>query len=162
MANKERLFLSQDQESYLAWLLTPEDVRTPKTKKAWAEEHGLHFNTVGQWEKKKNFAERWKLGVEGLSQSPERTQKLLDALYAKGIAGDVRSAELYLKATGYMQNISTVNVNKTESVKELTDDELHSLILEMSNKAIKNNPISAISGQAVTFGDYDDDNDDGL
>ena len=136
MARTERLFLTQEQEEYLAWLLTPEDSRTPSTKKAWAEEHGIRYNTLGQWEKKKNFAERWKLGVEGMSQSPERTQKLLDALYAKGIAGDVRSAELYLKATGQMQNVSTVNV-KNESVKDLSDDELQALIVEMSNNALK-------------------------
>jgi hypothetical protein len=137
MARTERLFLTQEQESYLAWLLSPEDSRMPKTKKAWAEEHGLHFNTVGQWEKKNNFIERWKLGVEGLSQSPERTQKLLEALFVKGIAGDVRSAELYLKATGYMQNVSTVNVKKIDSVKELSDDELQALIVEMSEQALK-------------------------
>ena len=135
MARTERLFLTQEQEDYLAWLLTPEDSRTPSTKKAWSEEHGVHYNTLGQWEKKKNFAERWKLGVEGLSQSPERTQKLLDALYAKGISGDVRSAELYLKATGFLQNVSTVNV-KNESVKDLSDDELHALIAEMGQKAL--------------------------
>lgn len=138
MARTERLFLTQEQEEYLAWLLTPEDSRTPSTKKAWAEEHGIHYNTLGQWEKKKNFAERWKLGVEGLSQSPERTQKLLDALYAKGISGDVRSAELYLKATGHMQTVSTINLNKTESVKDLSDDELQALIVEMSEKALNN------------------------
>jgi hypothetical protein len=138
MARTERLFLTQEQEEYLAWLLTPEDSRTPSTKKAWSEEHGVHYNTLGQWEKKKNFIERWKLGVEGLNSSPERTQKLLDALYVKGISGDVRSAELFLKATGHMQNVSTINLNKTESVKDLSDDELQALIVEMSQKALNN------------------------
>jgi hypothetical protein len=98
----------------------------------------VHYNTLGQWEKKKNFIERWKLGVEGLNSSPERTQKLLDALYVKGISGDVRSAELFLKATGHMQNVSTINLNKTESVKDLSDDELQALIVEMSQKALNN------------------------
>ena len=35
MARTERLFLTQEQEEYLAWLLTPEDSRIPSTKKAW-------------------------------------------------------------------------------------------------------------------------------
>jgi len=90
-----------------------------------------HFGT---WEKNKIFKERWNLGVKGMAQSPERTQALLDALYVKGVSGDHRSAELYLKATGFMQQVQTVNVNNTSSVKELSDDELHAMILELSQK----------------------------
>ena len=90
-----------------------------------------HFGT---WEKNKIFKERWDLGVKGMAQSPERTQALLDALYVKGVAGDVKSAELYLKATGFMQQVQTVNVNNTSSVKELTDEELHAMIVEISQK----------------------------
>ena len=89
-----------------------------------------HFGT---WEKNKIFKERWELGVKGMAQSPERTQALLDALYVKGVAGDHKSAELYLKATGFMQQVQTVNVN-TSSVKELSDDELHAMIIEITQK----------------------------
>jgi hypothetical protein len=137
MARTESLFLTQEQESYLAWLLTPEDSRTPATKKAWAEEHNIHHNTVLNWEKKKSFTERWKLGVEGLSQSPERTQKLLDAIYVKGISGDTKSAELYLKATGYIQQSQTLNIKTETSVKELTDAELQAAILEITQNQTK-------------------------
>lgn len=137
MARTESLFLSQEQEAYLAWLLTPEDSRKPATKKAWAEEHEVHFNTVLNWEKKKQFIERWKLGVEGLSQSPERTQKLLDALYVKGISGDTKSAELYLKATGYMQQSQTLNIKTETSVKDLSDADLQAAILEITEKQTK-------------------------
>jgi len=134
MSKTARLFLTEVQESYLVWLLTPEDTRTPKTKKEWAELHDVHYNTLGVWEKNKVFKERWDLGVKGMAQSPERTQALLDALYAKGVAGDVKSAELYLKATGFMQQVSTINLNNTSSVKELTDEELNAMILEISQK----------------------------
>lgn len=133
MARTNRLFLTEVQEAYLAWLLTPEDTRDPKTKKDWAEKHDVHNNTLGVWEKNKVFKERWELGVKGMAQSPERTQALLDALYVKGIAGDVKSAELYLKATGQMQQAQTVNIN-TSSVKELTDEELQSMIIEITQK----------------------------
>jgi hypothetical protein len=134
MAKTARLFLTEAQEAYLAWLLTPEDSRNPKTKTAWADLHEVHLNTLGTWEKSKVFKERWDLGVKGMAQSPERTQALLDALYVKGISGDVKSAELYLKATGYMQQVQTINVNNTSSVKELSDDELQAMILEISQK----------------------------
>ena len=134
MSKTARLFLTEVQESYLVWLLTPEDTRTPKTKKEWSELHDVHYNTLGTWEKNKVFKERWELGVKGMAQSPERTQALLDALYAKGVAGDVKSAELYLKATGFMQQVSTINLNNTSSVKELSDEELNAMILEISQK----------------------------
>ncbi len=96
MSKTARLFLTEIQEAYLTWLLTPDDSRNPKTKTAWAEANDVHLNTLGGWEKNKVFKERWELGVKGMAQSPERTQALLDALYAKGVSGDVKSAELYL------------------------------------------------------------------
>ena len=130
-----RTILTNDQENYLAWLLTPIDSRSPKTKKEFAEKLEVHPNSLLQWEKNKTFKERWNLGIQGMAQSPERTQMLLDALFAKGIAGDHRSAELYLKATGQMPNAAqTINLNKETSIKELTDEELESMILELSQK----------------------------
>jgi len=130
---KESLLLTQEQEEYLAWLLTPELQRVPATKKAWAEAHGMHQNSPLNWEKKKAFVERWRLGIEGLNQSPERTQRLLDALYDQGLGGDVRSAELYLKATGNMPN-QTLNVKNETSVKDLSDEDLERMILELGRK----------------------------
>lgn len=143
---KDNLLLTKEQEEYLAWLLVPEDQREPRYKKEWALEHGVHFNTLAAWEKKKNFIERWKLGVEGLNQSPERTQKLLEALYIKGISGDTKSAELYLKATGNMPNSSTLNIKTETSLRDISDDELETMLLELgakhTKKAVPNFPMT--------------------
>ena len=142
---KDNLLLTKEQEEYLAWLLVPEDQREPRYKKEWALEHGVHFNTLAAWEKKKNFIERWKLGVEGLNQSPERTQKLLEALYIKGISGDTKSAELYLKATGNMPNSSTLNIKTETSLRDISDDELEKMILELGAKQVKKAPVFPMS-----------------
>jgi hypothetical protein len=139
------LLLTQEQEAYLAWLLTPEDQREPATKRAYADSKEMHENTLRGWEKKKNFIERWKLGVEGLNQSPERTQKLLDALYIKGISGDTKSAELYLKATGNMPNASTLNIKTETSLRDISDEELEKMILELGAKQIKKAPVFPMS-----------------
>lgn len=145
MSKTGRLFLTETQEQYLEWLLQPTDSRNPKTKKEWSEQHDVHYNTVGQWEKNKNFQERWNLGVKGLTQSPERAQALLDALFIKGIAGDTKSAELYLKATGQMPNASQqINIKSETSVKELTDEELQSMIIEITQKKQPNITISKV------------------
>lgn len=134
MPASEKLLLNSDQESYLEWLILPEHERVPFTKKEWAEQHGYHVNTIGAWEKKKAFVERWRLGVEGLAQSPERTQRLLDALYSRGLDGDTKSAELYLKATGTLKNQTQIDVRSSTSVKDVTDEELEKMILELSAK----------------------------
>ena len=145
MSKTGRLFLTETQEQYVEWLLQPADSRTPKTKKEWSEQHDVHYNTVGQWEKNKNFQERWNLGVKGLTQSPERAQALLDALFIKGIAGDTKSAELYLKATGQMPNAAQqINIKSETSVKELTDEELQSMIIEITQKKQPNITISKV------------------
>ena len=143
---KSDLFLSASMENYLEWLLTPEDSREPATKKDYAEKHGVHYNTLLSWEKKKSFQERWRLGIEGLAQSPDRTQKLLDALYIKAISGDVKSSELYLRATGFLQQSSTLNIKSETSVKSLTDDELQELILQLStNKKVASMSIEKVN-----------------
>ena len=145
MSKTGRLFLTETQEQYLEWLLQPTDSRNPKTKKEWSEQHDVHYNTVGQWEKNKNFQERWNLGVKGLTQSSERAQALLDALFIKGIAGDTKSAELYLKATGQMPNAAQqINIKSETSVKELTDEELQSMIIEITQKKQPNITISKV------------------
>jgi hypothetical protein len=137
---KDNLLLTKEQEEYLGWLLVTEDQREPRTKQAWADAHDVHVNTLKNWEKKKNFIERWKIGVEGLNQSPERTQKLLEALYIKGISGDTKSAELYLKATGNMPNASTLHIKNETSVRDISDEDLESMILELGTKAQANRP----------------------
>lgn len=134
MPAKERLFLTQDQERYLEWLLTPELQRVPSSKEAWARENDYTAATLRNWESKKHFMERWKLGIEGMNQSPERTQRLLDSLYDRGLEGDTRSAELYLKATGNLNTSTTLNVKNETQVREVSDEDLEKMILELSKK----------------------------
>jgi hypothetical protein len=130
---KNDLYLTPVMEKYLEWLLVPEDSRVPKTKAEWASANDIHYNTLLYWEKKKAFKERWALAIEGLAQSPDRTQKILDALYTKALSGDVKSSELYLRATGFLQQSSTLTLKQETSVKSLTDDELQELILQISS-----------------------------
>jgi len=131
---KEKMLLTQEQEKYLAWLLLPEIERVPKHKHEYATSIDVSENTLRYWEKKKAFIERWRLGVEGLAQSPDRTRALLDAIYQKGLDGDTKSAELYLKATGTLTNNQNLTIKNEQSIKDISDDELTSMILELSEK----------------------------
>ena len=70
---------------------------------------------------------------DGTHEHP--TQALLDALYIKGISGDVKSAELYLKATNQMPNAAQqINIKSETSIKELSDEDLQAMILEITQK----------------------------
>ncbi len=53
-------------------------------------------------------------------------------LFKRGLNGDTRSAELYLKATNQMPNPKQEINIKTEKASELSDDELRALIAEYS------------------------------
>ena len=50
------MFLTKEQEAYLSWLLEPEPTRDPQTKKAWAEQHGVHYNTPIGFEGNRQYA----------------------------------------------------------------------------------------------------------
>lgn len=132
-----RTELTRLQEEYLDWLLLDPDMRIPSTNGAWAEEHGISPNTLTNWKKIPIFEQRWKDGIRGQAVNPERTQMLLDSLFKKGINGDVKSAQLYLQATGQMPEKNT-NINiKTENARELSDGELEALIAEYAQKERK-------------------------
>ena len=97
--------------------------------------------TLRKWKKKDVFVAEWKKRVDVIQGSPERTQLLLDSLYNKGVAGDVKSAQLYLQATNRISP-PTVSVSMDKKTKELTDAELDSLIgvlasREKSNRALR-------------------------
>jgi hypothetical protein len=125
--------LSKKALAYLDWLCLPEPLRIPATKKEWAEQNDVgSYNTLFLWQEHPDFKERWEDAVKKQAQSPERTEHLLDSLYQRGINGDTRSAELYLKATNQMPNPKQEINIKSEKTSELSDDELRALIAEYS------------------------------
>lgn len=123
--------LTNNQVTYLEWLLVPETMRVPRTKKELAQMLEVSPNTLTAWEKLPLFQEMWVEGVKGISQSPERTQRLLDSLYNAGLTGDTKAAQLYLTATGQMPKNQDITI-KHETSKDLTDQELESLIAQFA------------------------------
>lgn len=119
---------------YLEWLCLPEPLRVPSTKTAWCEEYNVNINSLYYWEEHPDFQARWADAVKRMAQSPERTEALLDSLFRRGLNGDTRSAELYLKATNQMPNPKQEINIKTEKVSEISDDELQALIAEYAQK----------------------------
>ena len=133
MKQNEELTLTQQQQDYVEWLCTAPSERVPATKKAMAVELGVDITTLRRWEKKEVFRNAWKDTVDEVQGSPERTQRLLDTLYAKALDGDTKSAQLYLQATNRMAP-PTVTVQSNKKAAELSDAELDSLIAAVAER----------------------------
>ena len=124
--------LDPRQEQYLNWLLTPAHERQPSSQQKYCDLHNIDPTTVRRWQKKPHFIKEWDKRVEELQGSPERTQRILDALYEKGLDGDVRAAKLYLEATHRL--IPTKAVEQKVTTSELSDEELDELIAKVADR----------------------------
>ena len=127
----EQVTLTASQQRYVDWLCTAPSERVPSTKTQMASELGVDITTLRRWEKRPAFKDVWSKQVDEVQGSPERTQRLLDTLYAKAVEGDVKSAQLYLQATNRMAP-PTVEVKSEKRVAELSDADLDELIAAMA------------------------------
>lgn len=125
--------LSDSQHAYLDWLCTMPSQRVPNSKAKYALEFGHDETTLRRWQKLPAFRAEWKRRVEELQGSPERTQKLLDSLYEKGVAGDTKSAALWLQATNRLQPMP-VQISGSKAAAELSDSELDSLVAALAER----------------------------
>lgn len=132
MALEENIMDSR-QEEYLAWLCTAPSEREPASKEAYAASIGVNVSTLRRWEKKEVFRKAWQARVDEVQGSPERSQRLLDTLYAKALEGDIKAAQLYLQATNRMAP-PTMTVKTERASAELSDSELDELIAMMADR----------------------------
>lgn len=130
--NDNTTILDSRQIQYLEWLVTPSHERVPRTQGEMARLLGVDPTTLRRWEKRPTFKSEWDKRVNEIQGSPERTQRLLDALYDKALGGDNRAAQLYLQATNRL--IPQVTINQANSVSELSDDELNKLLAGMAER----------------------------
>jgi hypothetical protein len=117
--------LDPRQQQYLDWLCTAPSERVPTSKKKYADLYAVSLNTLHRWEKMESFRGKWQLQVEEIQGSPERTQSLLDTLYRNALAGDTKSASLWLQTTNRLKPSELVI--KTV-LSELTNEELDAAI----------------------------------
>lgn len=125
--------LESKQLEYLEWLVTPPSERMPRTQLEMARVLAVDPKTLRRWEKKPVFKKEWDRRVSEIQGSPERTQRLLDSLYAKALSGDNRAAQLYLQATNRLVPQAPAN-DSTKSLSDLSDDELDKIISAIAAK----------------------------
>jgi hypothetical protein len=140
---KEELVLTQPQQEYLEWLCTAPSERQPVSKNKMAEHLEVDVKTLRRWEKKPAFRAQWQDRVDDIQGSPERTQRVLDTLYAKAVDGDVKSAQLYLQATNRMAP-PTIEVKSDRKAQELSDGELDELIAALAAREKESRTLKAV------------------
>lgn len=116
----------------LDWVTTAPVEREPRTQTALADEMGVSARTVRDWMGRDDFKQAWRLRVDALAGSPERTQSALDRLFDKAMDESNPSPERQLKL--YWEMIKAisppeVNVNvMSRRAQDLSNDELEDLI----------------------------------
>ena len=119
--------LTSKQELYLEWLCTAPSERDPSSKRQFAVSQGVAPKTLRDWEKKPAFRDEWRSRVDEVQGSPEKTHSLLESLFARAMDGDMKAADLYLRATNRMVP-QPIRVETEHRVAELSDEELDALI----------------------------------
>ena len=80
----------------LDWLLQGTQ-RDPKHQYEWADSNGVHEDSVRRIKRDPRFMKEWDRRAAELNIHPERTQTVIDALFAQAADGDVKAASLYLQ-----------------------------------------------------------------
>lgn len=128
--------LSAKQELYLDWLCTAPSERVPSSKQKFADQHHTTPQTLRNWEKRPAFREEWKSRVDNIQGSPEKTFSLLESLYQRAMTGDMKAADLYLRATNRMTP-PPLKVESSTSVRDMSDEDLQKLVASMASAQLE-------------------------
>lgn len=143
MAHEENM-LTAKQELYLDWLCTPPPERQPPSKRKYADENHTTTQTLRTWEKNATFRDEWKRRVDTIQGSPEKTFSLMESLYAKAMEGDLKAADLYLRASGRMAP-QPIKVESEKRSADLSDAELQQLIAALAQRELAvRNPFEGV------------------
>ena len=116
-----RRVMPERQDKFLEWMLS--DPRLPATQHEWAEENGVHKDSLRRWKRDPKFIAEWEERARQKNISVDRVQSVVDALYNQATSGDVKAAQLYLQYIDRFTPKMKV-VNEDASTKGLSDAEL--------------------------------------
>lgn len=117
----------------LEWLTTAPSERVPATKSGLADELGVSARTLRHWQAQEGFVRVWERRVREVAGTPERTQLVLDTLFAAATdssnRSQVQAAKLFLEAIDAIRP-PEVQVSVRRVASELSDAELDLLLAE--------------------------------
>lgn len=115
-------------DEFVDYWTDPETQR--RSAAAFARDHGLNPSSVRAWVTRNPTIKRLiEKRYEDLNLSPDRIQKVVDAMYDAAAAGDTKAATLYLQFVERLSPKKIVIEDKRTS--DLTDDELAAELREL-------------------------------
>lgn len=135
--------VSELQEEFILWMLTPVSERQPATQREWAKQHGTWSQTITAWKSKDPWFRNELMEQMRLHNiNPDRLQVVIDALFISASnpenRGQVSAAKLLLEYLElFMPTRKSVTEHTTKiDASELSDDELKALIAEQAQKEL--------------------------
>lgn len=122
--------VSDLQAEFIDWMLDPQ---RSGSQNEFARTHNVAASTLSMWKKKDGiFKNEWERRAAELNVSVDRTQAVIDAVFAAATTGDVKAATLYLQ---YIDKFTpkldlTAGKAASTSVEDMSDDELHTALQE--------------------------------
>ena len=113
--------------SFLDWMLLGVD-RVPATQKEWTAANGVHEDSVRRWKRDPRFIREWDRRAAELNVHPERTQRVIEALFGQAAQGDVKAASLYLQYIDKFTPKRRVVVDDDRDAAGLSNEELASAL----------------------------------
>lgn len=123
------------RQRFLEWLCTAHKDRMPTTQKELAAELVISADVLVNWKRQPEFLAEWERQYRLTVGNPGRAQHVLDELYEtatdRSDPRQVQAAKAYLEAIDVVKPKKVdVTVTNGKAAKELTDDELFSMLAE--------------------------------
>lgn len=119
-------------EDLVSWLVTPPDMRAPSTQKAWAEAHGVPWETMRSYIRDERVKRLVSRASDKLNMSPERVQEVMDALFNRAKGGDTQAAKLYMEQ---VERIRKLQDDEPQGYESMDDAELEALARELAARS---------------------------
>lgn len=121
-------------EAYLQWLTTAPRERDPRTLEAFAATLECAPRTLRDWKVRPEFRREWDERATAIAGDPERTQRILDALYEQGIDGEspkqVQAARAWADIAGVIKPPKKVD-GAPADLQSLSTEELDRMLTEL-------------------------------
>jgi len=102
-------------KDFLAWLELPFDTKWPKSKNAWAEQHGVNVSTLNKWEKEGSSLKEVKEEYDSEKSLLEKLREVDGDLVLSCKKGNAQALKIFFQRVGLLvekpQEINIFNAN---------------------------------------------------
>jgi len=131
--------MSEMQQDFIEWLLTPKSERKLSTQNELAEYFGVSPSVLSNWKKDTEFIQAWNAGYLTSIGSPETKMSIVQTLMRTAMDQDdpkhIAAAKAYFEIEGSLRPVkSQVDIKvSAKAPSDLSDEELQRLLAERAD-----------------------------